>query len=240
MSVNSGSAREGRTLINSLLISGIMVAVLWVVHFLNILSGWNLGYFGVRPRDTDFWYSIFTGPLVHGDFPHLISNTIPLLICGTLLFWLYRRVAWIAFILIYVLTGAAVWMFARPVLHIGFSGVVYGLVSFLFWVGIFHRDIRSIIISLLVLVTYSGYFAGIYPNEDGISWESHLMGGVSGIIVAFMLYRWLPKEQKQVLVEDEPDEDRYFLPRDTFQPKDDQQYFFRGWISDDTRRRPDQ
>lgn len=224
-------------LTNSLLISIGMTLILWVVHLLNIISGWNLGYFGIRPREVDFWYSIFTGPLIHGDIPHLVSNSIPLLICGTLLFWLYRPVAWTAFTLIYVLTGAAVWLFARPVLHIGFSGVVYGLVAFLFWVGVFRRDMRSIVISLLILVTYSGYFAGIYPNEDGVSWESHLLGGFAGILVALALFRWIPKE-KQVREEGpllDEGEEQYFLPRDTFAPKEDRRDEGNGWWTrDDT------
>ena len=228
-------AHERKLLTSSLVISGVMTLVLWVVHLLNILSGWNLGYFGIRPRNLDFWYSIFTGPLIHADFPHLLSNSIPLLICGTLLFWLYRPVAWKAFAIVYVLTGAAVWFFARPVLHIGFSGVVYGLVSFLFWIGVFQRDFRSIVISLLILVTYSGYFAGIYPNEEGISWESHLMGGFAGILTAFLLYRDIPREEKPEIRDNEQDHNEFFLPRDTFTPKDDRTGLFGDWTSDDTR-----
>lgn len=236
MSIRSKMSRDGRLLMNSLTISLSMAFILFVIHILNIFSGWNLGVFGIRPRDTDFWFSIFTGQLIHGDFQHLLSNTIPLIICGTLLFWLYRPIAWTSFILLYVLTGLSVWILARPVLHIGFSGVIYGLVSFLFWVGVFRRDFRSIIISLVILVTYSGYFAGIYPNQEGISWESHLLGGVVGIIVAFILFRWLPKEpEPEVLPEDEPEDQRYFLPRNTFQPKDDEFPDVSGWTSDDTR-----
>lgn len=236
MSLKAGIKNESQLLFSSMIISGIMAASLWVIHLVNLFSGWRLGYFGIRPRDTDHWYSIFTGPLIHGDLPHLLSNTIPLLICGTLLFWLYRSVSWAAFTLVYTLTGLSVWLFARPVLHIGFSGVVYGLVSFLFWIGVFRRDIRSIVISLLILVTYSGYFAGIYPNQEGISWESHLMGGLVGILVAFMLVRWVPKEPEAVILPDEPESsDTYFLPRDIFNKDKDQGEHFGGWTSNDTR-----
>jgi membrane associated rhomboid family serine protease len=229
---------ESRLFFSSLRISVYMVLLLWLVHLSNFLLQGMLFSLGTRPRNTEFWYSIFTGPLIHGDIPHLLSNSVPLLICGTLLFWLYRPVAWTSFGLLYILTGTAVWIFARPVLHIGFSGVVYGLVSFLFWVGLFKRDIRSIVISLVILVAYSGYFAGIYPNQDGISWESHLLGGVVGIVVAAMLSSRIPKppqDESEIIYDEVVEEKDYFLPRDVFDPKDNELDDNPFWISDDTK-----
>lgn len=228
--------RETRRLMVSIAIVGSMALVMWGIHILSVALQIDLTRFGIYPRDLDTWHSIFTGPLIHGDWIHLMSNTLPLLMCGILLFWLYRSVSWLAFPLIYTLTGVAVWLFARPVYHIGFSGVAYGLVSFLFWVGVFRRDIKSIVISLAILVMYSGYFAGIYPNQEGISWESHLMGGLVGIAVALMLYRWIPADPVNKPKDDDVDEDdgRYFLPRDTFEPRDTYPGPY-NWHSDDTR-----
>ena len=90
-----------------------------------------------------------------------------------------------------------VWMFARNVFHIGASGVVYGLVSFIFWNGIFRRSLQSIILALIVTILYSGYFAGILPNQEGISWESHLLGGIVGIFVAYYFKEELEADEKE-------------------------------------------
>jgi len=89
-----------------------------------------------------------------------------------------------SFFMIYIITGFSVWLFGRSVYHIGASGVVYGLISFIFWSGVFRRNLKSIVLALIVIILYSGYLGGIVPNKEGISWESHLLGGIVGIVVA--------------------------------------------------------
>lgn len=143
-----------------------------------------------------------------------------------MLFFFFRKVAIQAFALIYLLTGFAVWIFARESFHIGASGVVYGLVSFVFWSGIFRRNIKSIVLALVVTVLYSSYFLGIVPGEDGISWESHLLGGLVGILVAFIYRKDLEAEDEEKLKAldneqwDLNDQSHYFPP-DIFEKKDD-------------------
>ena len=119
--------------------------------------------------------------------------------------------------MIYILSGAAVWCFARPVYHIGASGIVYGLISFIFWTGIFRRNNKSIILSLVIVVMYSGYFYGIVPNQDGISWESHLFGAVVGVFVAFILKDLVePSTERRDPWINESDEVTHYLRRDQF------------------------
>jgi len=122
-------------------------------------------------------------------------------------------------LLIYILTGLAVWAFARGnVIHIGASGVVYGLVSFVFWTGIFRRNVKSIMLALIIVFLYSGLFIGVMPNQKGISWESHLFGGLVGILVAFwMKDRREQDEEPEDPWKDEKGADEFFLPRDTFE-----------------------
>lgn len=180
-------------------------------------------YYGIFPRELWGARGILTAPLTHGSWAHLISNSAPLLFLSFLLFYFYSRIAVPAFALLYILTGIAVWLFARPVYHIGASGVVYGLVSFIFWSGIFRKQVRSIILALIVTVLYSGMFLGILPNEDGISWESHLLGAFVGIIVAF-IYRkkkasrdeWEEQFLRRRRTEEEEMETYFFAP-DTFE-----------------------
>jgi len=127
--------------------------------------------------------------------------------------------------MIYVLTGVAVWLFARSggisspgVVHIGASGVVYGLVSFVFWTGLFRRNVKSIILALIMVFLYSGLIIGVVPSEPGISWESHLFGGVVGIIIAFLMRDAREDdEEEEDPWKDEQPSDEYFLPRDTFE-----------------------
>ena len=177
----------------------VFIILMWVIHLFKVAMGLNLGGYGVYPRSLDGLHGILFSPLIHGDFHHLISNTIPIFALSALIFLFYKRVAYQSFILIYLLTGLAVWLFARPVYHIGASGVVYGLVAFVFWNGIFRRNMKSIVLALIVTTVYSGYFLGILPNQPGISWESHLFGGIVGIIVAYIFKSSVERdEQKKV------------------------------------------
>ena len=124
-----------------------LVGVLWVVHLFQFLTGMDLGFLGIFPREVWGLKGIIAAPLVHADWHHLFSNTIPLLILTTTIFLFYNRVALRSFLMIYFLTGITVWIFARDVFHIGASGVVYGLVSFIFWNGIFWRSLHAIVLA---------------------------------------------------------------------------------------------
>ena len=159
---------------------------------------------GILPRDMIGILGIISGPIVHANFSHLLSNTMPLLILGWAIFFFYSKVSYKSFIVIYVLTGLFVWLFARQVYHIGASGIVYGLVSFLFFSGIFRRDNKSIAIALIVTFLYGGIVWGVLPGQKGISWESHLFGGIAGIITAFIFRKIDP--QKKYDWEDEEDD----------------------------------
>ena len=108
----------------------------------------------------------------------------------------------------------------------GASGVVYGLVSFLFWTGIFRRNLKSIILSLAILVMYGGYFHGIVPTKEGVSWESHLFGGLVGIFTAYLFknVREDDETERPDPWADERGKEEYFLPRDTFEMTKQERY----------------
>ena len=197
----------------------IFIAILWILHILKVVFNLPLNKLGVLPRETYGLKGIFTSPLVHSDWGHLASNSVPAFILLTMLFIFYRKVALKSFALIYILTGAAVWAFAHKAFHIGASGVVYGLVSFVFWSGIFRRNIKSIVLALIVTILYSGYFVGIVPNQPGISWESHLFGAIVGIFVAYLVRKQIEADTQtdEFAQNSEEEEETYFLERDTFQ-----------------------
>lgn len=192
----------------------LIVAVIWVIFVFDLLPSYR---YGLQPRNWGHITGIFTSPFMHSGIQHIMSNSVPVFVLTSIILFFYRRVAIPSFILIYVLTGFSVWLFARPANHIGASGVVYGLVSFVFWCGVFRRDLKSIVLALVITVMYSGYFHGILPNQPGISWESHLFGGIIGIFTAFLLkdIREPGDEPPPPLEDDEPT--KFFLPRDTFE-----------------------
>ncbi|MCH7772850.1 MAG: rhomboid family intramembrane serine protease [Bacteroidetes bacterium] len=178
--------------------------IMWMVYFISLSLNLDLSRMGILPRDMIGILGIISGPIVHANFSHLLSNTMPLLILGWTIFFFYSKVSYKSFIVIYVLTGLLVWLFAREVYHIGASGIVYGFVSFLFFSGIFRRDNKSIAIALIVTFLYGGIVWGIFPGQKGISWESHLFGGIAGIITAFIFRKIDPP--KQYDWEDEEDD----------------------------------
>jgi len=186
---------EGQKLKNSIKIPLLFVLIICIVQIIQGVFGIELGYLGIHPRTFSGMIGIFLAPLIHGDFMHVISNILPFFLLLSSINYFYPRIATRSFLMIYFVTGLVVWIFARNVYHIGASGVVYGLVSFLFWNGIFRKSLKSIIISLIIVVLYSGYVAGILPNQEGISWESHLIGGIIGIFTAYYFKNELEEDE---------------------------------------------
>ncbi len=159
--------------------------MLWVIYLVTYLLEIYPYKLGVLPRNLSGLLGIFTSPLIHSGFPHLISNTAPLIFMGFGIYYFYPKVAYKVFAVIYLGTGILVWIFGREVYHIGASGIIYGFVSFLFFSGVFRKDNRSIALGLIVIFLYGGLIWGVLPVEQGVSWESHLSGAVVGIIAAF-------------------------------------------------------
>lgn len=187
------------------------VGALWLIHATTVVFDFNRIYMGLYPRRIEGLKGILTSPLFHSDWGHLFNNSFPLLVSGSIIYFFYRKVALPAMVIIYLLTGFAVWLFAHKGYHIGASGVAYGMVSFIFWSGVFRRNIESIIMALIVVFLYSGMIVGIFPDEPGISWESHLFGGIMGLITA-ILFSGVDKKEEEI-----PDEEQsYFFSRDVF------------------------
>lgn len=220
-SESDGLQLTRRHLVESIRFPIIAVTILWLVHLWQVTDGFDPGSYGIMSRRAWGLRGIVTAPLVHGSWAHLISNTLPLFVLTFISLYFYRKVAMRAFWLIYFLTGISVWMFARPVSHIGASGVIYGLVSFMFWNGIFRRSLRSIILAAIVMLLYSGMFLGVLPDQEGISWESHLIGSLAGIFAAFLFKGELEDEEAKEIHDpfaDERDAEKtYFLPQDIFE-----------------------
>jgi membrane associated rhomboid family serine protease len=223
-------------LINRLRFPLMFLLLIWGVHLIQVIFQVRISFLGVFPRDVSGLLGIVFSPLIHGDFNHLVSNSFPLLVSMVIINSFYSKVFKKSFFLIYILSGLSVWLFARAnVYHIGASGVVYGLVSFIFWTGVFRKNLKSIGLALIVTFLYAGMIGGVLPIKEGISWESHLYGGFVGIIVAFLFRNSIESDEKEQAKPLESEfEDRPFLPNDTFDKTraERQREQFGDWFSD--------
>ena len=163
------------------------VALLWIIQLANWALDLGPEDLGIRPRQLSGLPGILFAPLLHGDFVHLIDNTLPLLVLGTAMLYLYPSAARKVLPAIYFGPGAAVWLFARGSSHLGASGLVYGLVAYIFVGGVIRRDRRAIAASLLVSFMYGALVWGVLPIRRGVSWETHLSAAVIGVVLAFAL-----------------------------------------------------
>jgi len=193
-----------KKLLLSMIIPGIFVFIMWLVKLIEILFETDFSRFGIYPLTARGLPGILFSPFIHADFTHLFSNTVPLFFLSLALFYFYSEVAVGVFIWTYFLTGLLVWIGGREAWHIGASGVVYGLASFLFFSGIIRRYFRLIALSLLIVFLYGsmvwGLFPGVYKN---VSWESHMLGFFSGVVLAVLyrnqgpqkpVYEWMEEE----------------------------------------------
>ena len=176
---------SGRTIIGSAIIPFRMVFLMWLAFVAQYNYGAELIQFGIIPHSLRGLLGILLAPLLHGDVIHILGNTFPLLFLGAILFFFYNRVAKKVFAICYFVPSIIVWIFGREdTIHIGASGVIYGLAGFLVSYGLFRRDMLSIAISIAVVAIYGYLFYGIFPTFMGVSWEAHLAGVVIGFITA--------------------------------------------------------
>jgi len=190
---------EKRRFLNSTLFATILVAAMWLVKVTELAFDTSFAYLGIFPGEVSGLVGIFTSPFIHGDIAHLSANSLPIWVLTSMLFYFYRPIAWKSFFMIYIITGVWVWFWGRESYHIGASGVVYGLASFLFFSGLIRKDNRLLAITFLVAFLYGSLVWGIFPEifpEKNISWESHLMGLISGLVLAFYYKSEGPQRKK--------------------------------------------
>jgi membrane associated rhomboid family serine protease len=165
------------------------VALIWLIDILNWALDLELERFGVRPRQFAGLPGILLAPLLHGGPVHLIANSLPLLVLGTGMLYLYPNSALKVLPAVYLGPGIAVWVFAERGVHVGSSGLVYGLVSYIFVAGLIRLDRRAIAASLLVCFLYGSLVWGVLPIRPGVSWETHLAAALIGLALAIALRR---------------------------------------------------
>ncbi|MGH8608324.1 MAG: rhomboid family intramembrane serine protease [Gammaproteobacteria bacterium] len=170
----------------ALAVSGVIYA-LWLIRITDDMFALELYRWGICPRELSRLTGLLLGPLIHGSTVHLFVNTLPLFVLGTAIVYVYPRSARIAIPVMVLGSGIGVWLFGRATYHIGASGLAHGLIFFLFAMGVLRRDRPSMALSMLVFFLYGGMVWSIFPQEPGVSFESHFFGGVIGLALAFVL-----------------------------------------------------
>lgn len=172
------------------------VMCLWIVFWFEIRFGFDFTSYGIYPQKLSGLKGVIFSPFIHSGIEHLYHNTIPLFVLSAGLFYFYRSIAWKIVILGILLSGVLTWLIGRPSFHIGASGFIYVLVSFLFFKGIIAKHYRLIALSLLVVFLYGSMVWYVLPIKQGMSWEGHLSGLVVGIIFALIFNKEVPKPKK--------------------------------------------
>lgn len=195
-----------KKLLLSAIIPGIFIFVMWLVKIIEVLFELDFSVFGIYPLMAKGLPGIVFSPFIHANFTHLFNNSLPLFFLSVALFYFYSEVALKVFTLTFFMTGFLVWIAGREAWHIGASGLVYGLASFLFFSGIIRRYFRLIGLSLLIVFLYGSMVWGMFPDMyKNVSWESHMLGFFSGVLLSVWfrndgpqkpVYEWMTEERE--------------------------------------------
>lgn len=191
------------------------VAVMWSVFLIDHGLSLGLARLGLWPRDPAGLAGLLTTPLLHGSFSHIASNSVPLLVGGIAMLYLYPHSSLRVLPVLYLGSALLAWTFARGgSVHIGASGLVYGILTYVFLAGVLRRDLRAVGVSLLIWFLYGSYVWGIFPDGSNTSWELHLSGAVLGALTAWLYRRWdrPPLKRYSWELEDEATSDRTEQP----------------------------
>ncbi len=176
----------------------LFVLLIWLVFWFEIRFDVVFNSYGIHPGSLVGLRGIVFSPFIHSGIEHLYHNTIPLFVLSVALFYFYRKIAWKVLIFGILLSGLLTWIIGRPANHIGASGLIYVLVSFTFFKGIFAKHYRLIALSLIVVFLYGSMIWGTLPIKEGISWEGHLSGMITGLFFALVFKKEIAKPKKYI------------------------------------------
>ncbi|MEN8227258.1 MAG: rhomboid family intramembrane serine protease [Bacteroidota bacterium] len=199
-------SEEKKRFIYSLVLPGFFLLLMWAIKFYEVSMELSFVEGGVYPRKVSGLKGILFSPLIHGNWKHLLDNSMPVFLLSLALFYFYRDIAYKIWLLMYLIAGILLWGIGRQAYHIGASGLIYGLAAFLFISGVIRRVRSLIAISLLVVFWYGSMVWGLLPFDFEVSFEAHITGVVAGVILA-VVYRDQGPEPERSSLEDEDDEE---------------------------------
>ncbi|MBU2928735.1 rhomboid family intramembrane serine protease [Winogradskyella psychrotolerans] len=193
---------------NNIIIYPLMIMFAnWLVFWYQVRIDSGIKAFGIRPQTLEGLLGIVTSPFLHGDINHIYNNSIPLFVLTVALFYFYNNIAWKVIGFGILLSGFMTWLIASSGNHIGASGLVYVLVSFIFFKGIFAKHYRLIALSLVVIFLYGSMIWYVFPIKSGMSWEGHLSGLITGLVFALIFRKQVAKPERYKWEEPDYNED---------------------------------
>ena len=187
----------------------LFILLIWLVYWSEIRFGYRFNEYGVYPRTVKGLRGILLSPFIHGSLNHLWNNTIPLFLLSVSVIYFYRSQRWTIFLIGWLGSGILTWIIGREANHIGASGFIFVLMSFIFFKGIITGYYRFVALSLIIMFLYGGMLWYLFPIEPYVSWEGHLGGFTTGLLLAIFLpvvyskdtYEW---EKDEFVPEDDP------------------------------------
>ena len=185
----------------------VFLLIMWSIKFIEIFYNTSYVDFGVLPRSFEGLKGILFSPIIHKDFNHLINNSMPIIVLGSSLIYFYPEIKFKLISWLYFTSGILLWGIGRESFHIGASGFIYALAGFIFFSGLMKKNKRLSALSLIVVFIYGSMFWGLLPTHENVSWEGHLSGLITGLIIAFFfkdlgpkkdVYQWEIDEEEEL------------------------------------------
>jgi len=201
--------QEKRHFFYSAFVPVSVVVAMWLVYIVDSSFNLSLSCFGVTPHTWHGLVGVLTMPLLHGNWEHLLSNTIPVLVLGTALYYFYGSIANRVMWLTWLISGFLTWCIADDGLHVGASALIYGLNLFLIVSGLIRGNTRLLAISFIMIFLYGSFMWGVFPSLTEplqISWQGHLAGLLTGCMLAFYYRNDGPQKEEHHWDEDEDDD----------------------------------
>jgi membrane associated rhomboid family serine protease len=200
---------EVKNIISSFIPGTLFIGILSLIKYYEVSQQVSFSTYGVFPRSLDAITGILTFPLIHKDYDHLFSNAVPLFVLMGMLNYFYKDMAGKVFFFLWLIGGVWLWIGGRPSFHIGASGLVYGLASFIFFSGIWRKWRSMLAVSMIVVFLYGSMIWGIFPWFKETSWEGHLFGGLAGLLLSW-LYRKEGPQRPKFVWEDEIEDNKIY------------------------------
>ena len=202
--------QDRKKFFGSLAIPALLVTLMWVVKVAEMAFSVDLSIWGLVPWSTRGLWGILTLPFLHGSWEHLITNSFPILVLGTALYYCYPTLANRVMLIGWLASGLLTWCIGAPhSVHVGASALIYSLNLFLVVSGFIRRNRQLIVISLIMVFLYGSFIWGMIPafaKLQNISWEGHLSGAIVGIVLAFIFMKEGPQKEEHHWDEDDDEE----------------------------------
>ena len=167
------------------ILPALFILVLFIIEWIEYTYGMRFAKYGILPRTLEGLKGVLLSPFIHSDWKHLTNNALPLFVLTATLSFFYKGIAKEIFLWSWLMSGLWLWAIGRSSFHIGASGLLYALASFLFFSGFIRKHTKLMSISMFVVFLYGGMVWGIFPIKKHISWEGHLVGALAGLILAY-------------------------------------------------------